>query len=55
MTFEKTDREFLSENELSNLANYEFPIERLERIRDLFPFTCYTVRSYTGLLRTDTK
>ncbi len=48
-TFEKTDREFLSENELSNLANYEFPIERLERIRDLFLFSCYTGISYADL------
>ncbi|MEH6657592.1 site-specific integrase [Leeuwenhoekiella marinoflava] len=48
-TFEKTDREFLSENELSNLANYEFPIERLERVRDLFLFSCYTGISYVDL------
>tara|TARA_R110002020_G_scaffold293535_5_gene509220 strand:- start:155033 stop:156301 length:1269 start_codon:yes stop_codon:yes gene_type:complete len=48
-TFEKTDREFLSENELSNLASYEFPLERLERIRDLFLFSCYTGISYADL------
>ena len=48
-TFEKTDREFLSENELSNLASYEIPLERLERIRDLFLFSCYTGISYADL------
>lgn len=49
MTFEKTDRDFLSENELSNLASYEFPLGRLERIRDLFLFSCYTGISYADL------
>lgn len=48
-TFEKTDREFLSEHELSNLATYEFPLERLERVRDLFLFSCYTGISYADL------
>lgn len=39
--YEKREREFLSENELSNMENYYFPIERLERVRDLFVFSCY--------------
>ena len=50
-TFEKKDREFLSVNELSNLETYEFPIERLERVRDLFVFSCYTGISYVDLMK----
>lgn len=50
-TFERTQREFLSTNELSNLETYEFPIERLDRVRDLFVFSCYTGISYTDIVK----
>ncbi|QED38946.1 site-specific integrase [Antarcticibacterium arcticum] len=49
-TFEKKEREFLSPNELSNLETYEFPIERLDRVRDLFVFSCYTGISYVDIM-----
>ncbi|CAM4220086.1 site-specific integrase [Gillisia limnaea] len=49
-TFEKKEREFLSANELSNLETYEFPIERLDRVRDLFIFSCYTGISYVDVM-----
>lgn len=49
-TWEKKEREFLSENELSNLETYNFPIERLERVRDLFVFSCYTGISYADII-----
>lgn len=49
-TFEKREREFLSANELSNLETYKFPIERLERVRDLFVFSCYTGISYADII-----
>lgn len=48
-TFESTQREFLSPNELSNLENYEFPLERLDRVRDLFVFSCYTGICYADM------
>ena len=48
-TFEKKDREFLSVGELSNLETYEFPVERLNRVRDLFVFSCYTGISYVDI------
>jgi hypothetical protein len=48
--WEKKEREFLSENELSNLETYYFPIERLERVRDLFVFSCYTGISYADII-----
>ena len=31
------------------MATYEFPLERLERVRDLFLFSCYTGISYADL------
>ncbi|AYN69781.1 site-specific integrase [Euzebyella marina] len=49
--FEKKQREFLSDNELSNLENYFFPLERLERVRDLFVFSCYTGISYADMVK----
>ncbi|ALJ04512.1 integrase [Pseudalgibacter alginicilyticus] len=49
-TWEKKEREFLSENELSNLETYNFPIERLERVTDLFVFSCYTGISYADII-----
>lgn len=49
-TFEKREREFLSANELSNLENYALPLERLERVRDLFVFSCYTGIGYVGIM-----
>lgn len=50
-TFEKTDREFLSDNELSNLETFVFPVARLERVRDLFVFSCYTGISYVDIMK----
>lgn len=49
-TYEKRERQFLSENELHNLENYFFPIERLDRVRDLFVFSCYTGISYADIM-----
>lgn len=53
-TFEKRERQFLSANELSNLETYEFPVERLERVRDLFVFSCYTGISYIDIMKLTT-
>lgn len=48
--YEKKQREFLSENELSNMENFDFTIERLDRVRDLFVFSCYTGISYVDVM-----
>lgn len=48
--YEKKEREFLSENELSNMENFNFSIERLDRVRDLFVFSCYTGISYIDIM-----
>jgi integrase/recombinase XerD len=50
-TFEKTNREFLSANELSNLETYNFKLDRLDRVRDLFVFSCYTGISYADIIK----
>ncbi|WP_282081278.1 site-specific integrase [Aquimarina algiphila] len=49
-TYEKRERPFLTENELFNIENYYFPIERLERVRDLFIFSCYTGIAYIDIM-----
>lgn len=49
-TFEKKEREFLSPTALSNLETAIMPGERLDRIRDLFVFSCYTGISYADLV-----
>lgn len=49
MSFDKVDREFLSDNELLNLADYDFILGRLDRVRDLFIFSCYTGLSFVDI------
>lgn len=49
-TFEQKQRDFLSANELNNLETYNFLIERLDRVRDLFVFSCYTGISYSDIM-----
>nr|WP_293168461.1 site-specific integrase [Allomuricauda sp.] len=49
-TFEQKQREFLSANELNNLETYKFLIERLDRVRDLFVFSCYTGIGYSDIM-----
>lgn len=50
-TYERTERAFLSANELSNLETHPMPLERLERVRDLFVFSCYTGISYSDIMQ----
>ena len=42
----KTERCYLTLDELERMANREFTSERLERMRDIFLFCCYTGLSY---------
>lgn len=49
-TYEKRERSFLTENELSNIENYHHSIARLERVRDLFVFSCYTGIAYIDIM-----
>lgn len=43
---DRTERCYLTIDELERMANKEFASERLERMRDIFLFCCYTGLSY---------
>lgn len=46
---------FLTEDELHKLENFEFSQNRLEKIRDLFVFCCYTGLAYAEMKSLKTK
>jgi integrase len=46
LKFDKYDRQYLSERELKLIENTFFKSERLERVKDIFIFSCYTGLSY---------
>jgi site-specific recombinase XerD len=46
----KNEREFLREDELQTIIEKEFDIERLELVKDLFVFSCYTGLSYIDVM-----
>src|SRR5690606_38148380 len=48
-SFEKKRREFLSENELKSLEGFQSSVDRLNIVRDLFLFSCYTGISYVDV------
>ncbi|QED39066.1 site-specific integrase [Antarcticibacterium arcticum] len=47
--FEKNDRQFLTERELHILEETIFSSESLERVKDMFLFSCYSGLSYIDL------
>lgn len=47
--FEKVDRGYLTSEELDRIQHKTFPTQRLEVIRDLFLFSCYTGLAYIDL------
>jgi integrase len=55
LSFRKVDRGFLTEKELQTIETKELGIERLQTVRDVFVFGCYTGLSYIDAinLRTD--
>jgi len=44
--FEKTDRGCLDKNELQKIIDKNFSIDRLERVKDVFLFSCFTGLAY---------
>ena len=44
--FERTDRDYLTMEEITAIYNHKFCTKRLEQVRDLFIFSCYTALSY---------
>lgn len=49
--FERVEREFLSEKELLTLQERELKIVRLQWVRDLFIFSCYTGLAYIDVMQ----
>ncbi len=49
ITLEKVDRGYLTDDELQRIMEKEFNTERLERIRDIFIFSCYTGLAYIDI------
>lgn len=50
LKFKKVDKSFLTTEELALIENKEIAIERLEYIRDLFVFACYTGLAYADAM-----
>ena len=48
-TFEKRERDFLNPNELKLIEDFKFYNDRLDRVRDLFIFSCYTGISFSDI------
>ena len=48
---QKRDREFLTQEELVLIEKQVFSISRLDLVKDLFLFSCYTGLSYVDLMR----
>jgi len=47
---QKVNRDCLSQSELANIENKEFVVERINLVRDLFVFSCYTGLAYIDLI-----
>lgn len=50
LRFQKTEREFLTAQELTLLENFSFSSDRLTRVKDMFVFSCYTGLAYIDLI-----
>jgi site-specific recombinase XerD len=48
-TYKETNRGFLTMDDLDRLVSHEFNIKRLDVVRDIFVFACYTGLSYSDL------
>lgn len=46
LSCEEVDRPYLSENELKSLMERQFAVQRLEQVRDMFVFSCFTGLAY---------
>lgn len=48
--FVKSEREYLTEQELESIMKKKFTIKRLEQVRDMFIFSCFTGLAYIDVL-----
>ncbi|HTL82737.1 MAG TPA: site-specific integrase [Bacteroidia bacterium] len=46
-----TERDFLTKQELRTLEEYQFPMQRLGLVRDIFVFSCYTGLAYIDVAK----
>ena len=49
MQLKKVDKEFLTEEELNTIIEKDFGIERLNNVKDIFLFGCFTGLAYSDL------
>lgn len=49
ISFKKTDRVYLNAEELSTIENKELPTHKLQKVRDIFIFSCYTGLAYVDI------
>lgn len=54
LRFQKTERGFLTTQELSVIENFSFSRATLNRVKDLFVFSCYTGLAYIDLINLTT-
>lgn len=50
LSFKRVEREFLTQLELDTIKKKQFKIERLQYVKDLFVFACYTGLSYIDVM-----
>lgn len=51
LRFHKVERGFLTDDELETIEKKEFKIDRLQMVKDMFVFACYTGLSYSDLIQ----
>ena len=51
LKFQKVERSYLTDTELSSIEDKEFTIERLVWVRNLFVFSCYTGLAYIDTMK----
>lgn len=49
LNFEKSEREYLTEPELEAIMKKKFSVKRLEAVRDIFIFSCFTGLAYVDV------
>ena len=49
LTLKEVERPYLNEQELARLMQFSSPIERLDRVRDFFVFSCFTGLAYADV------
>ena len=52
--YQKVDKDFLTEKELQNLEKKVFAVDRLNMVKDLFVFCCYTGLAYVDVMNLTT-